>query len=590
MIGALGRSGRGACDALEVAGISPLRWDLAETRTVDRDALLAADILVNTVLTTRPVPPFLVPADLDDPGRRISVVADVTCDVGSACNVLPVYDAVTDWEHPVRRLRDGDRPVDLIAIDNLPSLLPAEAGRAFSADLWPVLANLGPDDPAWARCLGEFTRAVDRAGRPGPRPTPLPSPLPNRCRIPCRIPCRIQGGRACPLTEPPPRAAPSTGSGPGCPPAGPASGWSATAPRAWCCGTVPPNAPRSGSPHSGSPTAPRCAASARVRWRPRCGPATWWSRCCPPPNTPSCCASVARRAHFACTSYTTEALTGQAAAAAEDGLVVLTEAGLDPGIDHLLAHVLVGRARREAGDDAASVAFTSYCGGLPAVPDDFRYRFSWAPYGVLAALRSPAQYIDDGEPRTARHPWEATRSLVLAGEEFEVYPNRDSLPFLAQYALPDAWRPTTFVRGTLRNAGWRAAWHEVFATVTTGDETRIRALAKELADRYPTTEADRDRVVLAVELAVRDTGGRTRWRGACLLDLTGDAEESAMARCVSVPLALGVLRILDAALPAGLNRAAESADEAARWLDFLDRHGIRTTFDDSLPDAPGGTP
>ncbi|WTX00691.1 saccharopine dehydrogenase NADP-binding domain-containing protein [Streptomycetaceae bacterium NBC_01309] len=300
--------------------------------------------------------------------------------------------------------------------------------------------------------------------------------------------------------------------------------------------------------------------------------------------------SVARRAHFACTSYTTEALTGQAAAAAEDGLVVLTEAGLDPGIDHLLAHVLVGRARREAGDDAASVAFTSYCGGLPAVPDDFRYRFSWAPYGVLAALRSPAQYIDDGEPRTARHPWEATRSLVLAGEEFEVYPNRDSLPFLAQYALPDAWRPTTFVRGTLRNAGWRAAWHEVFATVTTGDETRIRALAKELADRYPTTEADRDRVVLAVELAVRDTGGRTRWRGACLLDLTGDAEESAMARCVSVPLALGVLRILDAALPAGLNRAAESADEAARWLDFLDRHGIRTTFDDSLPDAPGGTP
>ncbi|MGW0664063.1 saccharopine dehydrogenase [Streptodolium elevatio] len=164
VIGALGRSGRGACDALETAGVSPLRWDLAETRNLDRDTLLGADILVNTVLTTHPVPPFLRPADLDAPGRRLSVIADVTCDVGSECNVLPVYDAVTDWEHPVRRLRDGGRPVDLVAIDNLPSLLPAEAARAFSADLWPVLASLGSDDPAWARCLGEFVRAAAGSG------------------------------------------------------------------------------------------------------------------------------------------------------------------------------------------------------------------------------------------------------------------------------------------------------------------------------------------------------------------------------------------------------------------------------------------
>lgn len=161
VIGALGRCGQGACDALEVAGIDPVRWDLAETRDLDHDALLARDILVNTVLTTRPVPPFLVTDDLDAPGRRISVIADVSCDVGSACNVLPVYDAVTDWERPVRRLRDDDRPVDVIAIDNLPSLLPAEASRAFSADLWPLLARLGPEDAAWARCLGAFAKAVD---------------------------------------------------------------------------------------------------------------------------------------------------------------------------------------------------------------------------------------------------------------------------------------------------------------------------------------------------------------------------------------------------------------------------------------------
>ncbi len=159
VIGALGRSGRGACDALAKAGLTPTRWDIPETATLDRAALLDHDILVNTVLMNRPTPPFLTHADLDGP-RRLSVVSDVTCDVTSACNVLPVYTELTDWDRPVRRLRDGDRPADLIAIDNLPSLLPVEASRAFSAELWPLLANLGRADPVWARCLGVFETAV----------------------------------------------------------------------------------------------------------------------------------------------------------------------------------------------------------------------------------------------------------------------------------------------------------------------------------------------------------------------------------------------------------------------------------------------
>lgn len=167
VIGALGRCGRGARDAFAMAGLTPTSWSLEETRNLDKPALLAHDILVNTVLNTHPVPPFVTESDLDDPARRLRVLADVSCDVTSDCNVLPVSDRITEWDAPARRLREGRTPVDVIAIDNLPSLLPGEASAAFSADLVPHLRMLGNEARPWRRALDHFhtaTRGLRSAG------------------------------------------------------------------------------------------------------------------------------------------------------------------------------------------------------------------------------------------------------------------------------------------------------------------------------------------------------------------------------------------------------------------------------------------
>ncbi|MEU3795419.1 saccharopine dehydrogenase family protein [Streptomyces fructofermentans] len=290
-------------------------------------------------------------------------------------------------------------------------------------------------------------------------------------------------------------------------------------------------------------------------------------------HAPLLAACVARGAHFACSSYVSDAVLEHVPAAREAGLVVLTEAGLDPGIDHLFAHSLIARARERLGTGTAEAALTSYCGGVPAVPNAFRYRFSWAPAGVLNALRSPARYLEDGAETTVERPWEATRPHLVDGEPFEAYPNRDSLPFLAQYGLPRAWTPRTFIRGTLRLDGWLDAWQSVFEELRGGDDQRIAGLAAELAARHPMTGADRDRVVLAVSLDVRDGSGRT-WSGRYLLDQEGDARESAMARCVSRTLALGVRHVLDGDLPPGLSRAAETAERSERWLSELAAEGL----------------
>lgn len=284
-----------------------------------------------------------------------------------------------------------------------------------------------------------------------------------------------------------------------------------------------------------------------------------------------------RGAHFACSSYASPRIAELAEQARRQGLVVLTEVGLDPGIDHLMAHGLVARAVRAVGDRPARIRFTSFCGGVPAVPNDFRYRFSWAPLGVLNALRSPARYIEDGDERIARHPWEATRLLDMGGEKFEVYPNRDSGPYVDEYRIPAHWEVDRFVRGTLRLEGWRDAWAQVFRQVRDGDDARLRTLAQDLAVRYPSTPEDLDRVVLSVALQaeVPEGGGWVPfWQGEYRLDVVGEPAETAMARTVSVPLALGVLRLAEGALGPGLHRAVAEPSEVDRWLDFLSGEGL----------------
>ncbi len=156
--------------------------------------------------------------------------------------------------------------------------------------------------------------------------------------------------------------------------------------------------------------------------------------------------------------------------------------------------------------------------------------------------------MEGGRERTAQHPWEATRQLALAAEEFEIYPNRDSMPFVPQYGIPGGWHLDTFIRGTLRNAGWRAAWAEVSSTVRARDDARIRRSPKSWR-----TGIRRGRPTGTgwCSPSLWSRAGRTAApsdRGEQLLDVTREERESAMAKCVSLPLAFGLTRVLEGAL------------------------------------------
>lgn len=161
VIGSRGRSGQGAVEALELAGCAVTRWDRADTLHLDKDALRDHDLLINCVVSSTPREPFVGPEDVVAP-RRLRTIGDVTCDVTSEANLLPINTAITTWDDPVRDVGTPEAPLEVIAIDNLPSLLPLESSMSFSAELTPLLEDLAERRGPWAASLEWFRRHVPR--------------------------------------------------------------------------------------------------------------------------------------------------------------------------------------------------------------------------------------------------------------------------------------------------------------------------------------------------------------------------------------------------------------------------------------------
>jgi saccharopine dehydrogenase (NADP+, L-glutamate forming) len=283
-------------------------------------------------------------------------------------------------------------------------------------------------------------------------------------------------------------------------------------------------------------------------------------------------------AHFVSSSYIAPEMRAMNAVARDKGLRFVNEIGLDPGIDHLMAHHLVAEYRAsKAFDPENELSFTSYCGGVPKTPNPFRYKFSWSPLGVLKALRSPSRSIRDFEEFNVARPWDAISSYVAPlpdPETFEVYPNRDSIPFMAEYGFEPDWSVRQFVRGTLRLEGWTQAWKDVFAEIETLDGAAGEARLKEMSDQFWRDNAyapgEPDRVVLCVDLkATRD--GRPVWHKTYVMDAWGDADGTAMARLVSIPLSLAVESVLKGEIAPGVSAAPHDPALVTRYLGEVGR-------------------
>jgi len=157
VIGALGRCGSGAKEVFDHFGVETTSWDYEETkRGGPFPEIKMHDIFINCVLMTTKIPPF-VSREMLQTNKKLSIIGDVSCDPTSDLNPIPIYDHITSWKEPFLKTCD----LELLAVDNLPSLLPRESSIDFSSQLIEHLINLaneGEENHVWKASLDIFKK------------------------------------------------------------------------------------------------------------------------------------------------------------------------------------------------------------------------------------------------------------------------------------------------------------------------------------------------------------------------------------------------------------------------------------------------
>ncbi|MFN3908690.1 MAG: saccharopine dehydrogenase family protein [Flavobacterium sp.] len=178
--------------------------------------------------------------------------------------------------------------------------------------------------------------------------------------------------------------------------------------------------------------------------------------------------------HLFTASYVNEGMKQLHEEAVQNGVMLLNEMGVDPGIDHMSAMQVMDKIKIQGGK---MILFESFTGGLVAPESDdnlWNYKFTWNPRNVvLAGQGGVSKFIQEGKYKYIPYQklFRRTEFLQVEGYgTFEGYANRDSLKYRSIYGLDDI---ATMYRGTLRRVGFSKAWDMLVQLGMTDDSYTI---------------------------------------------------------------------------------------------------------------------
>jgi saccharopine dehydrogenase-like NADP-dependent oxidoreductase len=161
---------------------------------------------------------------------------------------------------------------------------------------------------------------------------------------------------------------------------------------------------------------------------------------------------IKHKKHMIHTDFTFPEVTAMNEEAKKADIIILNEIGEDPGIDHMSIKKSLDEIKRKGGK---VISLDSYGAGLPSFEDNrnpFGYMFSWNPKGLMKSALASGEYIKDGKIIEEKNLFEHFHIVDLEGlGSFETYPNRKCAVYKEPYELDDE---ASFYRGLLRFTGW----------------------------------------------------------------------------------------------------------------------------------------
>lgn len=266
--------------------------------------------------------------------------------------------------------------------------------------------------------------------------------------------------------------------------------------------------------------------------------------------------------------------------------IVLTQFGLDPGLDLLLA----GEAVRQFDtvDD-----FVSYGAGFPAqdaADNPLRYKFTWTVEGVMRSYYRPARVIRGGQivdiapNEIFCAPNIHTLSLEELGGTLECFPNGDSVSLAEELGIEK--QVASMGRYVCRWEGHCAFWRTVAncgfldeepLTVKGASVDRIAYISALLSSQpqFAYAEGEQDVTLTRVDIKGRKDGAEKReiYQIVDRKDLATGF--TSMTRTVGFVVSLGAIMILDGETGREGGTISPVEMPFARTVEKLGARGIR---------------
>jgi saccharopine dehydrogenase (NAD+, L-lysine-forming) len=135
IIGVNGRSGKGSRFILERLGILNVH---GYSRASDKEPLKQHNIIINCIKLSPEDNNIFISQEILPRFDKLQIIVDVSCDINAKNNPIRLNYHGTTFETPVCKINEK---VDIIAIDNLPSLLPKDSSEEFSAKLQKIICE-----------------------------------------------------------------------------------------------------------------------------------------------------------------------------------------------------------------------------------------------------------------------------------------------------------------------------------------------------------------------------------------------------------------------------------------------------------------